>query len=343
MRLQSSLGRKQEDSRSLNHSANAPVPAEVVAVNYEHGTVDVKLLRNGDLISGGDNPQLSCKILKSNGGTDPESGTYWGEQHPIAIGDYVVVGYLEGRTNRPFIMGFIDNTEKDQNLMEPTMQPQEQDKLKYLKVYPNQTYFKIDNLGNTEQTHLNGFETSTDKDLDDNFSGTTEEHLSEKNKTSGKTLGLESTLKNVLKVVKTAGGGLVKYFIGKDGSTRFSHMMTGGKTTFIEFNPDGSFKLRKQVDSDGLNSGSNYTQTQINPDGSITTTRNSGGVVTESTINADGSTITSVCSGKCTFSVGTDGSITVNSESGLTANTKGAVSLTSNTSVQVTAPKINLN
>lgn len=346
MRLQSSLGKSKEDSRHDFNMNGRFDYAEVIAINDAYGTADVRLIRNGDILAGGNKSEkFSCRLLKRFGGYDKETGHTWGETSPYTVGDLVLVGYVEGKATRPVILGAFDQTDDKNNVLTSTFPAVSEEVVKYLKVFPNQTYERLDCLGNYEKTDTSGsFEMATSKEINDNFGGTNFDNLAEKNKTSGKTIQPTSQdAKNWLKLFKTSGDKFVKFFLGKGGLSRFSRQLGGGKLTYAEVTAEGNFKLRKQQDSDAFASGSNFTEQNINNDGSFEIIRNNGGVITSVKVNSDGSMSTSVCGGKCVVSVSTSGSVSVNSESSVSVtsngsasvNAKGSVSISSDSSVSV--------
>ena len=106
MRRQSSLGRPVRATGNFNNTQKIE-RAEIVRINRETSTADIRLLNNGELITSKD-AIYGVRILKKFGGYNRDIGESYGEQISYHEGDIVVVGYLDGKCATPIILGSLD-------------------------------------------------------------------------------------------------------------------------------------------------------------------------------------------------------------------------------------------
>lgn len=318
--FQSGLGNVSQVTRQDQNMFGYFMLAKVLKVHEKHNTVDVKLLRNNNRIIGSSNNEgrFACRVLTSNAGYDSTNRIYYGIQEPLFKGQTVVVTFLDGMKDEPIVIGVIHDVDNPNNILpskyplDPTNDYEDlKDTRKFLRVFPLQDYFKLDGVGNLEfSLHSKSF-ISWSKGVTDDANGTDFEDLSEKSKVLNKTLQLPDNFQdefgNAIEVYTEPKSLLIvfrddiddnistktKIFVDMNddkGTLRLSRDNKDNTLSYIEMSKDGSIKLKRQIDSNVRDSGSNYSDIIVSPNGDITIGNSSGAsmAIQEGTINLTG-------------------------------------------------------
>jgi hypothetical protein len=270
--------------------------ARVLKVHHKYNTADVMLVNTKDTIAGSatNEGKFSCKINVGNAHYDKYTNKSWGTIEPICEEDLVLVAFLDNRKAQPIIIQSFHRMEDDQNIL-PSDYPivDTAESLKYLRVFPSQNYFRMDGAGNTEITFVGKSFLKIGKDVSDAHGFIDFNDLSEKDKTSGNTLGLEETapstdqsakvvlpppeIKKYLFVHRSSmldsDTTWTKLFLDTDGTFRVTRDNNDGKLSTVEMSSEGEIKLRRQLDSNLPNEGSSNIQISINADATLTITK----------------------------------------------------------------------
>lgn len=157
-KLQSSLGRVEE---VYSEKSDSLVMARVIKVNYIYNTVDVLTIKNAERLVKDNSTQgkFSAQLPVPFGGSFSNGDTY-GTTIPINIGDYVLIGFLDKDNNSPIVINIykspdtsfqlaptdiVSGDPEDSNISKKVMES--------FTLFPSQTYFWNDGLGNVERTY----------------------------------------------------------------------------------------------------------------------------------------------------------------------------------------------
>lgn len=350
-RLQPHLGKPVENYKPHESMGGYMALAKITKIHHKHGTVDIQLIKNSNRISSSaDNEgKYGAKVGTStahfNGITMSSSGVV----EPLQEGQWVVVGYLDNLKNEPVILCSFHNTWELTNNILPSkypLNPQEslgdtREALKYLRVFPCQSYVKVDGVGCLEYSHPSGTFLAIEPDIDesnltDDHDGFSHKDLSEKDPVTGQTRSAnteESLLPvNILLSQKCSNNVFIKAFLNKFGGIRTTRDANDGMLTYYSIGLDGEFVIRRQLDSSHHEQGSNYSKIEVSPKGGINVSRVNG-ETTQFDISESGRATMSRGSSSVTISESGDisvshpnGSISVGS-GGITVNSNGGLTL----------------
>lgn len=156
-RLQSGLGRVQEFQPA---QADTLIMAEVLKVNFIYNTVDLVTVKAKERLVKGQagNGKFSAKLPVNFGGSF-QTGNSYGTRYPIAIGDTVLVGFLDKNKNTPIVLGIYE-TQDIASELAPTDaisgDPESPDVLpeamSHFTLFPSQTYREVNGDGYIEDT-----------------------------------------------------------------------------------------------------------------------------------------------------------------------------------------------
>lgn len=306
--MQGNLGNVQNVSRKDIRMNGMLALAKVVKVYHKNNTVDVKLVRDNNLIRSSDRNQgrFACHVLSTNAGYDKDNQISWGVIEPLIKGQLVIVSFLDGYKSEPLIIGSMHYVDNINNILINKFPIEAQrdiydfrENTKYLRVFPLQDYFRVDGYGDLEfALHCKSFITWTQgiTDKSTKLGGTDFKDLSEKNKITGQTLNIPKTYVNPYM------GVFDDFTIPKDfllvfrdnfddalttwtkiyanmsnpkekGLIRISREPNDGTLSYIEIDRNGQIKLRRQLDSIEFNDGEQSAEIIIDFNGAITIKR----------------------------------------------------------------------
>jgi len=302
--FQGSLGNVADVKRKDQNMFGYIALASIIKVYEKHNTVDVKLIRSNNRITGSANNEgrFSCRVLCSNAGYDSTNQISWGVKEPLSEGQTVAVTFLDGMKDEPIIIGVIHDVDNSNNILTSTfpLDPSNsysdlKDTRKFLRVFPLQDYLKVDGMGNLEfALHSKSFISWSEGISDET---TDFKDLSENAKSSGNTLQLPTNYqdefgngysfytnpKNFLMVfrdsVDDVSSTKTKVFVdmSKDkGTLRLTRDNNDTTLSYIELSKDGSIKFKRQLDSNKRDSGSSYSDIIIDSSGKITLENSKG-------------------------------------------------------------------
>lgn len=298
--LQPHLGKIVDNRKPSNNMGGIFTVAKVTKVHHQQGTVDLRIVKNGDLITSSmDNrgkfgARVATVSAHWNEGLMSSSGVV----EPIQEDQLVIVGFLDGYRTQPFIVGSFHQTWKDyQNILteDYPLLPNKffEDKreaLKYLRVTPSQMYHKIDGIGAIEMSLPSKTFLKIDPDInsviDDSHEGFDHDDLSEKDPVTHETrTGKTDESLFPVKVLfshrtsyNDPDSTYTKFFIDTDGTTRITRDNNDGTLTFQEYLDSGSVKIRRQLDSVVHGEGSNFVEVNITKDGAVQLQKNLKGI-----------------------------------------------------------------
>jgi hypothetical protein len=301
MRLQSSLGRIHYlPHRSDLDMAGYLTVAKVLKVHHKTGTADIQILNTQDTFVSSEANEgfYSARIIQPLAGYDENRKKSWGTVLPIQEGSYVLVTFLDQMKNRPVIIGQVPRVDNSENVFTPYYPLRanldgfdKQEALKYVTVYPSQAYTKIDGESNIEFSHASKsffvmFNESKYPSFtaEDGHLAFDHEDLTEIDAQTGKPYETDipnaQQPANLLYVHRTAFDDekttWTKVFIDSNGMLRITRDNRDDKLTYLEISPEGTLKIRRQLDSPEHGEGSNYSEITQAVDGSITMKRSVG-------------------------------------------------------------------
>ncbi|MNW28260.1 hypothetical protein D3C74_50820 [compost metagenome] len=311
MRLQSSMGRVQENYRPDMNMGGSFSVGKVVKVHHFSGTVDVEIVNSRDMISSStENKGKYAARVMTQGAWFDETGKqkYWGRIEPMAEGSLVVLGFLDGMKSRPVIFGQLHRGDNPENVL-PSQYPLKEkqagfhrrEALKSLCVYPSMGYSKVDGEGNMEfvtssKSFFAAYNTSMDAEVNmtDGHDSFDHEHLSEINKKTGNVFETDvpesQTPMKFLFVHRDAFTGSnrrTKIFISEKGMVRTTRDNDDGKLSYTELREDGTLRVRRQLDDSDHGEGENNTELTITPAGELSVKRQNGNDVVSMTLTED--------------------------------------------------------
>lgn len=308
--LQPHLGRVEDNYKPGDNMYGYLALAKIIKVHHKNYSADVMLINTRDVISSDpiNEGRLSARMGVSSAHYNEEYATVSGVMEPLQENQLVVVAFLEGMKSRPIILCSFHNPDSPDKNMLPYMYPldpnssaeQYRESLKYLRVFPSQAYHRVDGEGGMEFSHPSRTFLKIDADqygeMTDAHNGFDHQNLEEKDPRLhttyvGRTEGSRLPV-NLLFVHRTSpfdqSTTWTKFFLRDDGMLRFTRDNADGTLTYQELSKDGTYIVRRQVDSDKHMEGSNYTQTSLSPNGEYKITRAKSGKVTEVVIAENG-------------------------------------------------------
>jgi len=303
------LGRPEDLYKPSSKMQGYMAVAKVLVVHHKLQTADVQIINTSDIFScpASSEGKHSPKISTPNSGFDPIFMTSWGTIEPMTEGQLVLLAFLDSTGTKPVIIGTLHDTEETfKNTLTSIYPLNEHDAndmaeaLKYLKVFPCQSYHKVDGHGGIEHSHSSKTFLKMDSDvyntISDTHGGYDHKNLSEldqviKRVREGRTEASMFPL-NILFCHRSnfedSFTTWTKFFLDKFGMARLTRDNNDGTLSYYEVAPGGSLKSRRQIDSDIHGLGENYSESIINSDGSISVVRNIQGELSEYNISVSG-------------------------------------------------------
>lgn len=318
MRRQSSLGRPTPATGGFNSTTKIE-RAEIIRVNRETSTVDIRLLSNGELITSKDSI-YGVRLMKRFGGYNKTTGNSYGEQVSYHEGDIVIVGYLDSKYASPVVLGSLDYLNSEDHPI------QEDNSDRTITSYPDMTYEKKYDNGNWEKTYPQGYETISSQEIMPNFSGHNIENLSQKNKRDKKPFGVFSTVFSYLKRFKTGTGD-------------FIHAILSNGTIITKLETDNSSigsKIEDTTYTMERVEGNNYSKLTMNRTTLILSQKIGG---TSSITLNNGDNLTIDVDGKASITISSSGEININSNNRINMSSKSGVNISSDSEVNINSSK----
>ena len=288
------LGRAEDSYKPGSKMQGYMAIAKILNVHHKHCTADVQIVNTSDVFSCPTSLEgkYSPKILSSSGGFSVKTMTSWGTTEPIMEGQLVLLAFLDAARTKPIILGVLPDTEDSFKNILTTIYPLNQDNpqdkaeaLKYLKVFPCQSYDKVDGDGGVEHSHSSKtfFKMGYDPYdvITDSHNGYDHKDLSELDQLIGKVReGRDEPSTFPLNILfchrsnfDDAVSTCTKLFIGKTGMPRITRDNNDGTLSYQEISPEGKLISRRQIDSNTHGLGADYSESIIDIDGSISVIR----------------------------------------------------------------------
>ena len=141
--------------------ADSLIMAEVVKVNYLYNTVELRTIKNHEMLVKGEETsgQFSAKLPVNFGGSYSNGKTY-GQTVPINVGDQVLVSFLQGDTTAPIVIGIYKSSATAYELAPTNLVSGSPDvdldnlreTMENFTLYPSQTYDWVSGEGDRETT-----------------------------------------------------------------------------------------------------------------------------------------------------------------------------------------------
>jgi len=338
LRLQSSLGKMEQENRKDVNMGGYTALGRVIKVHHKHNTADVKLIRFNDVLMGSteNEGRYACKILVNSAVYNQKLDKSSGVVEPMVVGQLVIVAFIDNMKTQPIIIGSMHRMDAPENMLTtryPVDESDVREAHKYLRVFPSQDYLKVDGMGNMEiATHSKTFFVFTEDGADDAHMSFDFENLTEKDKKTKKTITMEDFLyrnpKDFLMVFRDNWEDdlttWTKLFVRKDGLLRVTRDKRDGKLTYMSLDVDGQLKLRRQLDSHEHESGSSYSEVGVDVDG--TAYLKSSGTSGETSVKVDTGGRVTIKNSKVTITISADGTTKIDTENCI-INSKSPISL----------------
>lgn len=159
-RTQSSMGRKSVEVYKESEGYSNLLLATVVAVNFVYNSVEVVTVRNNENLVKPKSTlgKYSARLPVSFGGSWANGNTY-GQTNPIAIGDLVLIGFINSNLDSPVVINIYKNDVVSKELAStPKVSGNPEDGGVYREamsvttIFPSQTINKVWGDGNILQT-----------------------------------------------------------------------------------------------------------------------------------------------------------------------------------------------
>lgn len=302
------LGRVKDNYKPHNSIGGYLALAIIIKVNHKYRTADVSIVNTRDVISSETNTEgkFGVKISTSHASFDEALLCSSGVIEPMQEGDLVLLAFMDNSKSKPIILCSFPNTDSVNSNILPPIYPinpdnslsERKEALKYLKVYPSQLYQRVDGEGGMETSYPSRTFLKVDSDRGNVITDNTFDHgdLQEKDpRTNTTRSGVTEESVFPVKVLFVHRSNYndstttwSKFFIDRTGLIRVSRNNRDGKLTYNEIKEDGRYTIRRQLDSNIANTGTNNTEFIMGVDGSTRLTRNIGSSKTEVYIDASG-------------------------------------------------------
>jgi hypothetical protein len=281
MRTQSSLGNLKKFNRTDIAMEGFLSIGKVIKVNHKWHTANVEVIDTGDIIVGSDETEgkYSCRILENFAGSGVH-GVY-GSITPIAVGDYVLVGWLRARKAQPVILGCFHSLNTEKNPL-PKQYPVTEDDEKYghTAITYTQDFRYVSGKGEFELSHHSkAFVVGSERYLNDETDGFDYKDLHVKDPYTDDTIGTDEkhfTPLDILAVIRNKfaeGGSYLKMLLsGKDNMMRLTQYREDEpeKLMYMELDTEGMYKFRRQLDSNVHGEAKEYTEITVDSFGNVT-------------------------------------------------------------------------
>lgn len=292
LRFQSGLGTNFTRRYKEGQQINTLLLAQVINVNYKYNTVDLMSLQHKEVFqnSYANEGKFSAKLPIEFGGRNI-AGQPYGQVNPIAVGNIVLVGFINADKNMPIVLSvYNDGTVSNKiaqapfSNADPTDEELQRHTYQKFQVYPSLTYDGIDGEG-TRVASFSGksfFLVSASEERDSGTTdagyGTNYEDLATSYYNDGELIEpmvpMAPTILFNHQGIEDEDGKedshKLLFHIERDGTYRTSMLdKTADWRTFFEMKPDGGVRLRRQGDSIRIDDGFEIGEIGISADGRV--------------------------------------------------------------------------
>lgn len=292
LRFQSGLGTNFTRRYKEGQQINTLLLAQVINVNYKYNTVDLMSLQHKEVFqnSYANEGKFSAKLPIEFGGRNI-AGQPYGQINPIAVGNIVLVGFINADKNMPIVLSVYNDGTVSNKLTQapfanadPTDEELQRHTYQKFQVYPSLTYDGIDGEG-TRVASFSGksfFLVSASEERDSGTTdagyGTNYEDLATSYYNDGELIEpmvpMAPTILFNHQGIEDEDGKVdnhkLLFHIERDGTYRTSMLdKTADWRTFFEMKPDGGVRLRRQGDSIRIDDGFEVGEIGISPDGRV--------------------------------------------------------------------------
>lgn len=292
LRFQSGLGTNFTRRYKEGQQINTLLLAQVINVNYKYNTVDLMSLQHKEVFqnSYANEGKFSAKLPIEFGGRNI-AGQPYGQINPIAVGNIVLVGFINADKNMPIVLSVYNDGTVSNKLTQapfanadPTDEELQRHTYQKFQVYPSLTYDGIDGEG-TRVASFSGksfFLVSASEERDSGTTdagyGTNYEDLATSYYNDGELIEpmvpMAPTILFNHQGIEDEDGNedthKLLFHIERDGTYRTSMLdKTADWRTFFEMKPDGGVRLRRQGDSIRIDDGFEVGEIGISSDGRV--------------------------------------------------------------------------
>lgn len=292
LRFQSGLGTNFTRRYKEGQQINTLLLAQVINVNYKYNTVDLMSLQHKEVFqnSYANEGKFSAKLPIEFGGRNI-AGQPYGQINPIAVGNIVLVGFINADKNMPIVLSVYNDGTVSNKLTQapfanadPTDEELQRHTYQKFQVYPSLTYDGIDGEG-TRVASFSGksfFLVSASEERDSGTTdagyGTNYEDLATSYYNDGELIEpmvpMAPTILFNHQGIEDEDGKVdnhkLLFHIERDGTYRTSMLdKTADWRTFFEMKPDGGVRLRRQGDSIRIDDGFEVGEIGISSDGRV--------------------------------------------------------------------------
>lgn len=277
--------------------------ARVTAVHHKYNTVDVQVIKTKEVITSipSNQGKLGARVCVSNAHYNAKNNTFSGVVEPIQEGQLVILAFLDGTRTQPIILGSLHDTwTMDNNILATkypltprTSEIDYAEALKYLRVFPSQSYFKVDGVGGVEYSHSSttflkidtGAELPESAPMGDSREDFDHDDLSETDPYNGDKTLRGSSEHELLPVhilfthrshYEREFSKWLKFYISSEGMFRITRDNNEDNLSYIEIGEDGDVTQRVQLDSYTHGSGDDFLETKSTMQGQWKVTRKCG-------------------------------------------------------------------
>lgn len=289
--------------------------AKVTSVHHKYNTVDVQVIKTKEVITSipSNEGKLGARVCVPSAHFNARNNTFSGVVEPMQEGQLVILAFLDGTRTQPIILGSLHDTWTMDNNILPTRYPltpmtsevDYEEALKYLRVFPSQSYIKVNGVGGVEYSHPStsfmkidsGAELPESAPMGDGREDFDHDDLSETDPyNGGKTLSGNSE-HELLPVhmlfthrshYERELSKWLKFYISNLGMFRITRDNNEDNLSYIEISEDGDVTQRIQLDSHTHDSGDDFLESKSTMEGRWKTTRKCGQSIVSVEITPEG-------------------------------------------------------
>lgn len=302
-------------SKNFDDTMGYMALAKITSIHHKYNTVDVQMVKTKEVITSipSNQGKLGARVCVSNAHFNARNHTFSGVVEPMQEGQLVVVAFLDGTRTQPIIVGSLHDTWTLDNNILPNKYPLNPlaseidyaEALKYLRVFPSQSYVRVDGMGGLEYSHCSttflkidsGAELPDSAPMGDGRDDFDHDDLMEIDPyDGGKTLKGSSEHEllpvHLLFTHRTHYDReltkWLKFYIDNEGMFRITRDNNEDNLSYIEISEEGNMHQRIQLDSYEHNKGENYIECNMSMDGGYVIRRKDTNEDTSVEITPDG-------------------------------------------------------
>lgn len=363
--LQSSLGEVTSNKTMKDRNWNRGYLAfgKVLHVHPKRYTADVQIYGTNDVIVSAKDQEgrHACRIGVSNAGYSEKYKKAYGEIVPIEKGSIVLVGFLKNSKEKPVILRVFHNIAEElgesnfKNMLDAMYASETDDSVdRYLNISKIQDFVTVDSEGNFEiASHTKSFFVGKERAMDDECFDFEDLEIKNPDQTTRSVDERYSKPKKYIAVFrdnfKDSLTNWLKIIVdATKTSFRLAKLQqSDNKSTYLEVDQNGAFKVRRQLDTKSFEGSKHYAEITISSQGKIEC-KFTGATRSVFTINSDGSEVRlettdpiNIISEQDILVKGDNINIIAEQDVNVTAGQN--VNVTASQSINMKAPVINLN